>query len=119
MDGREESAARYFDDLFSKLAGHPGYSENLRRAAAEQRQLVLNFHTHGPGHGYCVSIGALSPGMAVLGEDFAVEELAHIRGMAREREEGEPLLRLLADELVARYGLEKRPEPWYDGRPAG
>ena len=109
--------ARYFDVAIERIREHPVYSVNMQAASQAQQQLILDYHTHGPGHGYCASIcvrEALVPGLDV-GSD--VRELVHLRGIGREEVECEGLMAAFAERLVQHYALEREPIVWLNGAP--
>lgn len=101
----------WMDDLIQRIEAHASYGPAMRKAAEDRLTLVLNYHTHGPGHGYCLSIlSRPHPGLQVLGQPSVLKELVHVRGFGRTAEEGEPLLQLLSARLQSHYRLEKAPE---------
>lgn len=109
--------ARYFDAAISKIGEHPTYSVNMQAASRSQQQLILNYHTHGPGQGYCASIcvhEALVPGLEIGGE---LRELVHLRGIGREEEECDVLMEAFAERLALKYALEHKPIVWLNGAP--
>lgn len=106
---------RMLDLVLERIAAHPSYSRNLEEAVARGEELVLDYHTHGPGHGYCVSIAALAPKLAGL-ELGQSRELAHVRGVGREAEECRPLMGVFASMVRRRYGLASEPAIALDGR---
>lgn len=108
---------RYFDAAIVKIGEHPGYSVNMQQASEAQQQLILNYHTHGPGQGYCASIcvnESIVPGLDI-GNDL--RELVHLRGIGSEEEQCEALMDAFAERLVDRYGLEHKPITWLNGSP--
>ncbi len=107
----------FFDFAIDKIREHTSYGPKLERAAAEQRELVLNFHTHGPGQGYCASICLVEGGVPLIGLPGELVELAHLRGIARELSDCDPFMNAFADRLVERYKLTQRPITWIDGQP--
>jgi hypothetical protein len=109
--------ARYFDAAISKIGEHPTYSVNMQAASQSQQPLILNYHTHGPGQGYCASIcvrEALVPGLDV-GSDL--RELVHLRGIGREEDECDVLMAAFAERLVEHYALDHEPVVWLNGAP--
>jgi hypothetical protein len=89
----------------------------MQRAAEEQRELVLNYHTHGPEHGYCASVCQQEGGVPLIGLPGELVELVHLRGIAKTLAECDPFMNAFADRLMARYGLTQRPLTWVDGKP--
>ena len=108
---------QYFDVVCDKIAEHPKYGPNLDAAVRAGRQLVLNYHTHGPDQGYCVSVCVRSEALAQLGLAAPLEELAHIRGIGKSREECAPRMEAFAARLVARHSLAQAPLVFLDGVP--
>ena len=108
---------RYFDAMIEKIEAHASYAANVRDAARNGERLILNYHTHGPGHGYCVSICTRVEALATLGLATPLHELCHIRGIAKEREDCEPLMSVLAARLVEHYSLAQVPRIFLDGKP--
>jgi hypothetical protein len=113
----EPELLQYFDVVCDKIAQHPKYGPNLETAARAGRQLVLNYHTHGPDQGYCVSVCVRSEALAQRGIEAPLEELAHIRGIGKTREECSPRMEAFAARLVARHRLEREPVVFLDGAP--
>ena len=107
----------FFAFAIDKIREHPSYAPKMARAAAEQRELVLNFHTHGPGQGYCASVCQLEGGVPLIGLPGELIELVHLRGIAKTLDECDSFMDAFADQLVARYGLTHRPITWVDGKP--
>lgn len=107
----------FFDFAIDKIREHPSYGPKLARAAEQQQELVLNFHTHGPGQGYCASICVVEGGVPLIGLQGELVELAHLRGIARELSDCDPFMDAFAERLVKRYSLTQRPITWVDGQP--
>ncbi len=108
---------RFFDLVCDKIDAHPTYGPKLAEAAERGELLVLNYHTHGPGQAYCVSVCAGTPPNAVIDLPIPPEELAHIRGIGATAEECEPRMAAFAVRLIARYGLDREPVIFLDGEP--
>jgi len=119
MDAPDPRLVATFGQVLEKISEHPTYADALSRAAGTGRRLVLNYHTHGPGQGYCVSVCARNEQLAGLrdvlepGDDL--QELAHIRGIGREEAECRPLMGVFGALLRERYGLDHTPQIWLDG----
>ena len=107
----------FFDLAIDRIREHASYGPRMERAAKEQKELVLNFHTHGPGHGYCASICTLEGAVPLIGLEGELQELVHLKGIAKDRAACDPMMDAFAERLVARYGLAHRPTAWVDGRP--
>jgi len=108
---------QYFDLVCDKIDAHPSYGAKLEIAARQGDRLILNYHTHGPDQGYCVSVCVRNETLAQLGLPAPLEELAHIRGIGKEREDCGPRMEAFAARLVARHGLAREPIVFLDGAP--
>jgi hypothetical protein len=108
---------RYFDHAIDKIEQHAAYSQNLARAIEAGQPLILNYHTHGPGQGYCASICVNEGEVALLGLRGELRELAHLRGIGQREDECEPLMTVFAARLAERFELAQLPETWLDGQP--
>lgn len=106
---------QFFDVVCEKIAAHPSYGPKVEDAVRSGRQLVLNYHTHGPEQGYCVSVCIRNDALAQLGIDSPLEELAHIRGIGKTREECAPRMEAFSARLLARHRLAKTPVVFLDG----
>lgn len=105
----------FFELVCDRIATHPSYAANLEQAVSQGDRLVLNYHTHGPEHGYCVSVCVDRRLLPALPPNL--EELAHIRGIGTTREECEERMGAFATVLVERYGLAEVPLVYLDGVP--
>jgi hypothetical protein len=108
---------QYFDSVCDKIAAHPSYSAKLDDAARAGEQLCLNYHTHGPGQDYCVSVCLRDESLSPSGAAAPVRELAHIRGIGKSSAECGPRMEAFAARLAARYRLERPPIVYLDGAP--
>ena len=114
---QHDLSRQFFDVLMEKVAAHPAYSVALRKAAAEQEQLFLDYHNHAPGEPYCASINVRLREFAMLGDTAPLNELAHISGFGRTEEQCGPLMQAFAERLTATYGFEKAPVVLLRGEP--
>ena len=114
MDPR---SVAYFDGVLDKIAAHPRYGPALQKAVDEKRPLILNYHTHGPEQGWCVSVCTRDEKLAVFDLETPLEELAHIRGIAQREDECDPLMSVFSARLSKRYGLAAIPLVFLNGRP--
>ena len=108
---------KYFDLVCDRIAAHPSYAGKVEGAVKGGRQIVLNYHSHGPEQDFCVSVCAGSRMMAELGLPMPLEELAHIRGVGARAEECGPRMEAFAERLVERYGLDRPPTVYLEGKP--
>jgi hypothetical protein len=109
--------ASYFDEAIRRIREHPTYASLMQAAAQAQEQLILNYHTHGPGHGYCASICVEEGGVGALNFGGGLRELVHLRGVGRAEEDCDPLMDAFASALVRHYRLQRRPVTWLGGAP--
>lgn len=113
----EAEIAAFFDALLDKVGAHARYGPAVERAVEDGRELVLNYHSHGPQHGWCVSICTPGTGVPLLGLEAPLDELAHVRGVGREEAHCEPLMTILGERMVARFGLSAVPRIYLNGAP--
>jgi hypothetical protein len=108
-----------FEELIHLIEQHPTYSSAMRNAIARNLPLVLNYHTHQGEGTYCVSI-CTKMGFPVPffeeGDDN-LEELVHVRGFGRDRDQCLQLLTGLSTELRKHFKLTENPEFYLDGKP--
>lgn len=116
MDQRHSELRAFFDLAIEKIREHASYGPKMERAASEQRELILKFHTHGPGQGYCASICVLEGGVPLIGLPGELVELVHLRGVARTVEDCDPFMDAFAERLVETFSLQHRPVTWLDGK---
>jgi hypothetical protein len=121
MAAHDPQLLAFFDMVLEKIAEHPSYGQAVSAAAQGGRPLALNYHTHGPGQGYCASVCALDGetpdfgGLLRLGGEL--EELAHIRGIGQSEAECGQRMSVFAARLRDRYRLGREPEIYLNGRP--
>ena len=107
-----------FEELIQKIEAHASYGPAMKEAVARQAPLVLNYHTHGPGTGYCVSICTRdSSVLPVMGQAVPLDELVHVKGIGQSEDQCEPLMSALGQELEAHYVLGGLPVIYLDGVP--
>lgn len=94
-----------FAELVQRIADHPRYGPAVEGAVARGDHIVLDYHTHGPDHGYCISICSLQPTLIPGFGTPETEELAHVRGFGQSEDQCVPLTTGLADALRERYGV--------------
>jgi hypothetical protein len=103
------NAAEFFELVLERIEQHPRYKVLLDNAVAAQERLVLNYHTHGTGQPYCVSVGVYDGAIAMLGLTGEYREIAHIRGVGRDESECQPLMSVFAALLQQRFELRAVP----------
>jgi hypothetical protein len=108
---------QYFDLVCDRIAAHPTYSVKIEKAARAGEQLILNYHSHGPGETYCASVSVRSKMPTEHDLPAPVEELAHIRGIGASVEDCGPRMEAFAARLADRYGLKTMPVVFLDGIP--
>jgi hypothetical protein len=109
--------SEFFQLVLERIEQHPRYSVMLQNAVAAQEQLVLNYHTHGAGQPYCVSLGVLDAAIAQLSIEGEFREIAHVRGVGRDADECDPLMETFASLLQQRFELRHRPRILLQGEP--
>jgi hypothetical protein len=107
----------WMDELIGKIEAHDKYGPAMRRAAEAKKPIILDYHTHGPGQPYCLSIKTKKGGLPVVGQAPQLEELAHIRGIGRDEAEGIPMMGILGEQLQAHYNLDSLPLLYLNGKP--
>ena len=109
-----------YEGLIQKIREHPRYGPAMERAAADDVQLVLNYHTHSAGGRYCVSIlaktGSLLETWMKMGP-ADLEELVHIEGFGADEASCLPLCSELATDLRRAYGFAQSPVIHLNGQP--
>ena len=113
----DPEVSSFFDGIIEKIVGHQAYSKAISSAVEAKSRLILNYHTHGPGHGYCVSVCVKPKGLPVLGQKPLLDELAHIKGIASKEEECEFLMLAFGSRLKIYYELAEMPEVYLNGGP--
>ncbi len=108
-----------FEKLIQMIEEHPTYASALEGAIARELPIVLNYHTHAGEGSYCVSICTKAGFPVAFFEDMegTLEELVHVRGFGKDREQCIPLLSVLGKELRAHFKLTADPEFWLDNKP--
>lgn len=108
-----------FEQLIQMIEGHAQYAAALKGAIARDLPIVMNYHTHTGEGSYCVSLCTKMGFPVAMFEDMEgnLEELVHIRGFGKTREECIPLLSVLGPELREHYKLVDTPEIYLDGKP--
>ena len=108
-----------FEKLIEMIESHGTYAKAMHAAVERKLPLVLNYHTHAGEGSYCVSICTKAGFPVAFFEDMdgTLEELVHVRGFGKDREQCLPLLSPLAQELRAHYELDTDPEFWLDSKP--
>jgi hypothetical protein len=108
---------KFMDDLIQKIEGHDKYGPAMKAAAQAQKPIILDYHTHGPGQDYCLSIKTKKAGLPVLGQAPQLEELAHIKGLGKTLDEGIPIMGVLGEQMQAYYKLQSLPSIFINGKP--
>ena len=112
-----EELDTFFDGLIEKIEAHPVYALNIRKAVTSEELIVLNYHTHGPGHGFCTSLCTRAKGLPIAGQAPLLIELAHIKGVGNEERECQTLMSSFGSRLRLHYGLDTNPLIYINGQP--
>ena len=107
-----------FEKLIELIEGHASYGPAMRQAALGQEQIILDYHTHGRGTGYCVSIAKRKrTPLRILGQAEPLVELVHIKGVGETEAQCDLLMGALGGELVQHYQLQGPPLIYLNGTP--
>ncbi|MBK7642333.1 MAG: hypothetical protein IPJ19_04690 [Planctomycetes bacterium] len=114
-----EQILAWFDRILDKLQEHPSYAQKIRDSHTRRERWILNYHSHGEGQPFCVSICTREEKLAVFGLPAPLEELAHIRAIGKNAEDCVPLCHAFGARLLARYPGAPEPLPFFQGEPLG
>ena len=98
----------YADHVLDRLEADREHGRAVRDAVAEGARLMLSFHPHSDGSGWCAEVQAVP-------ETGAPRGLVHLRGLVKTRPECAPMARVLAGLITARYRLVDAPRILLDG----
>jgi hypothetical protein len=112
-----EQVLIWIERILDKLAEHPTYSKAVRESHARGERWVLNYHSHGEGQPFCISICTREEKLAIFGLPAPLEELAHIRAVGQHADDCVPLSKVFGKLLVARYPGAKEPLIFFQGEP--
>ena len=107
----------WFERILDKLQEHPTYSRAVKESHARGERWILNYHSHGEGQPFCVSICTRAEKLAIFGLPAPLEELAHIRAFGQSAEQCEPLSKAFGKCLLARYPGAQEPLIFLQGEP--
>ncbi len=113
----EQQIRAWMDELIGKIEAHPKYGPAIRQAAQSGRRIVFDYHSHGPGQPFCLSIRVSKGSLMILGQAPVSEELAHIKGFGAAQDEGTPLMTVLAQQMRIHYELKELPMQLINGEP--
>jgi hypothetical protein len=92
-----------FEQMIELIEGHASYGPAMKEAARGKEPLILDYHTHGRGTGYCVSIAKKKHNpLRILGEDEA---------------QCDELMGAFGRELAQHYQLQAPPLIYLNGKP--
>jgi hypothetical protein len=109
----------WFERILDKLHEHPSYSRAVADSHARGDQWILNYHSHGEGQPFCVSICWRAEKLAIFGLPAPLEELAHIRSFGQTAEQCVPMSKAFGEALLERYPGAKEPLIFFQGEPLG
>ena len=107
----------WFERILDKLQEHPTYSRAVHESHARGERWILNYHSHGEGQPFCVSICTRAEKLAIFGLPAPLEELAHIRAFGQSAEQCELLSKAFGKCLLARYPGAQEPLIFFQGEP--
>lgn len=109
---------RMFEQMIELIEAHATYGPAMKDAVRAKEALVLDYHTHGRGTGYCVSIAKKKrTPLKILGQAEPLVELVHIKGVGQDESQCDELMGAFGRELTAHYGLETPPLVYLNGKP--
>ncbi|MDP6115661.1 MAG: hypothetical protein QF437_07755 [Planctomycetota bacterium] len=118
MESNQETLRDYITQVLHLIERHESYGPGVRQAADAGEDILLDYHTHGPGHGYCVSIQTeKSNPLPILNQEPVTDELAHIRGIGQTEDQCFPLMSMLGHAMLEHYRLAKMPGILLNGQP--
>jgi len=104
--------------MIQLIEGHASYGPAMKEAAHGRVQLILDYHTHGRGTGYCVSIARKKhTPLKILGQAEPLVELVHIKGVGEDETQCDDLMGALGRELAQHYQLQLLPLVFLNGQP--
>ena len=109
-----------FENMIQLIEKHASYGPAMKEAAegGGREPLILDYHTHGRGSGYCVSIAKKKHNpLRILGQAEPLQELVHIRGVGEDEAQCEDLMGAFGRELVQHYHLQAPPLIYLNGKP--
>ena len=107
-----------FEKMIQLIEGHASYGPAMKEAANGSEQLILDYHTHGRGTGYCVSIAKKKRNpLRILGQAEPLLELVHIKGVGEDEVQCDELMGSFGRELVDHYRLQVPPLVYLNGKP--
>ena len=114
-----EEVLLWFERILDKLQEHPSYSKAVADSHKRGDRWILNYHSHGEGQPYCVSICWRAEKLAVFGLPAPLEELAHIRAFGQTDDQCVPLSQAFGEMLTERYPGAQEPLIFFQGEPLG
>jgi hypothetical protein len=107
-----------FEQMIGLIEKHASYGPAMKEAALGKEPLILDYHTHGRGTGYCVSIAKRKQTLLrILGQAEPLVELVHIKGVGEEEAQCDALMGALGRELALHYHLAVQPQIYLNGQP--
>jgi hypothetical protein len=107
-----------FERMIELIETHASYGPAMKEAARGTEPLILDYHTHGRGTGYCVSIAKKKHNpLRILGQAEPLLELVHIKGVGEDEAQCDELMGALGGELVLHYQLQQPPLVYLNGKP--
>jgi hypothetical protein len=107
-----------FENMIQLIEGHATYGPAMKEAAHGKEPLILDYHTHGRGTGYCVSIAKKKHNpLRILGQAEPLLELVHIKGVGEDEAQCDELMGVFGRELAEHYRLQVPPLVYLNGMP--
>lgn len=107
----------WIEHILDKLEEHAGYGPAMKASHARGDRWILNYHSHGAGQPFCISICWRQEKLAVFGLPAPLEELAHIRAFGQTAEQCVPMSKTFGEHLLERYPGAREPLIFFQGEP--
>jgi hypothetical protein len=112
-----DQVLEWIERILDKLQEHPTYGRAVETSHARGDQWVLNYHSHGAGQPFCISLCWRAEKLAIFGLPAPLEELAHIRAFGQTAEQCLPMSLAFGEALLERYPGAKQPLIFFQGEP--
>ena len=107
----------WIERILDKLQEHPTYGPAVQTSRTRGDQWILNYHSHGEGQPFCISLCWRAEKLAIFGLPAPLEELAHIRACGQTADQCLPLSKAFSERLLERYPGAKVPLIFFQGEP--
>ena len=106
------------EKIIQLIEGHASYGPAMKEGALGKEPLILDYHTHGRGTGYCVAIAKKKRNpLRILGQAEPLVELVHIKGVGQDEAQCDLMMADFGRELAQHYHLQVPPLIYLNGKP--